>query len=184
MMIRTLTLAALCAALIAAPALAYAADDIGVVNMSKVLGKYNKVKKVNDMLAKAKDERQKQLDGKQESLRALKEKLDQDFKSLSDDEKKKRGKQLEKGLEDLQEYHDKLMGELRDLQADKFKDLEEDIVQAVKRVAKVKNLSMVIERGVVFTGGVDITEDVIADLNGGAAAPAGDAKPAKKKDGK
>lgn len=182
MMMRILTLVALVAALVAAPALAYAAaDDIGVVNMSKVLGKYNKVKSVNNQLAKAKEERQSRLDSKQSGLKDIKDKLDKDFKSLSDDEKRKRGKQLEQGLEDLQEYHDKLMGELRELQADKFKDLEEDIVAAVKRVAKAKNLSMVVERGVVFTGGVDITDAVIADLNGGSA---GDAKPTKKKDGK
>lgn len=174
----TLILFALAAALVAAPVAALAQGDIGVVNMSKVLSKYNKVEQINKALAKAKDARQEKLDAKQTSLREMKEQLDKDFEKLANEEKQKRGKQLEKGLESLQETHDKLMGELRELQAEKYKELEEDIVVAVKKVAKTKNLAMVVEKGVVFVGGDDITEDVIATLNGGAAP----AKTEKKKD--
>lgn len=164
-----------------APAVA-AAGEIGVVNMQKVLAKYNKVKKINDQLQSEKDKLQSKLDTKQESLKKLKEKLDEDFKTLADKEKQARGKELEKNLEELQDYHDNLMTQLREKQADKYKELEDDIVVAVKKVAGAQGLDMVIEKGVVFTGGKDITEDVVAELNGGAAPArddAGEKKPAK-----
>lgn len=176
----TLILFVLAAALLSAPAAALAQGEIGVVNMSQVLSKYNKVESINRTLAKAKDARQEKLDEKQTGLRNLKERLDKDFEKISNEEKQKRGKQLEKGLEDLQNYHDNLMGELRDLQASKYKELEEDVVQAVRRVAKSRNLAMVVEKGVVFVGGTDITDDVITALNGAAAAPAKGGKKGEK----
>lgn len=143
-----------------------AAMEIGVVDMQRVLANFNKVKQINDKLAAEKERRQEKLDKKQEELRDLKEKLDKEGEKLSKSDLQKRIGDLEGKLKDLHEYHDKLMGELRDQQAGQYQNLEKEIVKAVEQVARAMKLDVVLEKGVVFTGGKDVTGDVLKRLNG------------------
>jgi outer membrane protein len=139
--------------------------EIGVVDMQNILAKYNKVKKINDDLQKEKDKKQNQLDKKQNELKNMKEQLDKKFPNLSEKDKQREAEKLEKKLRELQNFHEDLMGELRNKQAGKYKDLEKDIIEAVRNVAKDKKVDIVLEKGVVFTGGRDLTDAVINKLN-------------------
>ncbi len=150
---------------------AQALDKVGVVNMQKVLNDFKKAESMNDNLQKAKDELQEKLDAEQEKIRAKKEKAEKQVSKMKDAEKKKIAEDLNKDLTVLQETFQKYSNQLREKQGKAYKDLENEILKAIESIAAAEKLELVIEKGIVFVGGVDITEKVIEKLNGGKTAP-------------
>jgi outer membrane protein len=141
--------------------------SVGYVNLQKVFDEYKGAQSMNKKLIAEKDKRQTELDGIQESIKAMKDDYDKEK-----DEKKKADmeKAMEKSLKELQAQYMKLSGELQEAQAKEFKGLEGKVLAAVKRVAEAKAYDLVLDRGFVFYGGTEITEDVIAELNKGKAS--------------
>ena len=87
---------------------------------------------------------------------------------------------------ELQKFFEESQKRLYELEEEKMgglsKTLDDKVDAVISRIAKSKNLEAVFEKRFCYFGGVDITDDVLAALNGGAApavAPA--AAPAAKK---
>lgn len=128
-------LAALAAVFVAGAA--FAADTIGVISSQAVLLQHPKF-----------DQTQKQL----KSISDTKGKEAQTAIDKESDDKKKAQIFQSKRMELVQEEQ-KLMGPLLN-----------EINVAIRTVANQKKLTVVVEKEIVFYGGVDITADVIAEL--------------------
>jgi len=109
----------------------------------------------------------------------------QELENLSDERERRRfelRKQEERTeaeeaeLKELDELYDKRMEEIAALQADvqqsrlaKYEELSklvtESVSKAVKAVAEQRKLTIVVRKETVLFGGVDITDDVLAELN-------------------
>lgn len=152
--------------LVSAPALAKPVEAVGVVNMQKILGEWKEVDSVNDKLSRLKDSKQGELDKVQERLREEKETIEKEIAKYSETERKKKTGDFEKKVLGLRDTHEKMMGKLHDAQAEEFKKLESRILAAVQDVSREMKLDLVLEKGVIFVGGTDITDSVLKKLNG------------------
>ncbi len=144
-------------------------EKIGVVNMQKVLNDFREAETVNDSLQKEKDALQDKLDKEQEKLKKKKDSIEQKVAKLKEEDKKKAADELNKDLVKLQDVFQQYSAELREKQADAYKKLEDKILSAIEDVAAEQAIDIVVEKGVVFVGGDDITNMVLDKLNAGAA---------------
>lgn len=128
------------------------AATIGYIEVQKVFSSYEKTKKAQEQMAGKEKEIQSEIEKKQKQLE--KEKA----KGTSDKELRKMVEKFEKELEpkrkDITESQQKLTQEI-----------EEDIIKASDSVAKKMNIDVVINKQVVITGGIDLTDKVIELLN-------------------
>lgn len=150
-------------------ACAKAIEKIGVVNMQKILNDFKEAETVNDSLQKEKDALQDKLDKEQEKLKKKKDAVEQKVAKLKEEEKKKAAEDLQKDLVKLQDVFQQYSADLREKQAEAYKKLEDKILEAINAVAAEQGVDIVVEKGVVFVGGDDITEQVLEKLNSGAA---------------
>ncbi len=144
-------------------------EKIGVVNMQKVLNDFKEAETVNNNLQDEKEALQKKLDDEQEKLKKKKDSIEQKVAKLKETEKKKMADELNKDLLKLQDVFQKYSAELREKQADAYRKLEEKILSAIEAVAADQSIDIVVEKGVVFVGGDDITNDVLNKLNSGSS---------------
>lgn len=137
---------------------ANAADTIGTVDTEKLMRSYNKAQLYSDDLKIKEQEFEKMRAEFVKQIREAKTKQPNNPVAVE---------QLQKGLEDKLNTK---MNEYKSFQEAQARALETEMNTAIESVAKGKNLSVILQKQAVFTGGLDITNDVLARLN--AAAPA------------
>lgn len=139
---------------------AQAADTIGTVDYDKLVRSYNKAQIFNDDM-KAKEADLEKM--RAEFVKQIREaKTKQPNNPVAVD-------QLQKSLEDKLAVK---VNEYRDSQEAQAKSLENAMNTAIETVAHSKNLSVILAKQTVLVGGTDITNEVLAKLNAGGAAPA------------
>ena len=128
------------------------AATIGYIEVRKVFTEYKETKKAQDELDKKQKDFKKKLEDKQEEIDKAKKdgKTEADIKDMM--------KTMEKELDPDKE-------ELMKLNEDMTKKLQADIVKAVDGVSKELGIDVVLDKQVIITGGVDITDMVLAKLN-------------------
>ncbi len=126
--------------------------SIGFIDVQKVFKEYKETNKAQTELSKQEESFKKEFDESQKKL----EKAEKDGKSKEDLEKMK--KELEEKLspkrETLLKLNEQLTGKL-----------QQDILAAVKKVAGKVGIDVVLDKQVVITGGMDLSEMVITELN-------------------
>lgn len=117
---------------------AFAADDvIGVVEFQRCLASHPKFQSVQNQMKNADDKKKKEAEAA--------------FNKAASDQKK---------YEVIQQKQMELAKEQRGMMAPLLKDV--DI--AIRKVAQAKKVTVVIEKDATFSGGIDLTNDVIAAL--------------------
>lgn len=134
--------------------LAYAANfsSIGFIDVQKVFREYKSTKSAQEDLSKQEESFKKEFEESQKKL----EKAEKDGKSASELEKMK--KEFETKLAPKREALMKLNEQLT-------AKLQQEILEAVKKVTKKVGVEMVLDKQVVITGGLDLTELVVSELN-------------------
>lgn len=133
---------------------ACAADfsGIGFVDVQKVFKSYKETSKAQSELGKQEESFKKEFEESQKKLADA----EKDGKNKSDLEKLK--KELEEKLspkrESLLQLNEQLTGKL-----------QLKILDSVKKVAKKVGIEVVLDKQVVITGGMDLTEMVVTELN-------------------
>lgn len=112
--------------------------NVGVLDYSKVFLEYKETKKIQNEIKK-----------RQESIQKMVE--DYKKKGMSD-----------KQINELRAKEEKKLG---DFVEEARKRIRERIYKEVERVAKAKNLSAVLEKRVRIWGGIDITTEILNNLN-------------------
>lgn len=131
---------------------AHAAGSIGCIDVQKVFKEYKETSKAQDQVSKQEEEFKKDFDDSQ--------------KQLSDAEKKNMKKDdLEKLRKDLEDKLAPKRQALVALNEQLTAQLQGEILNATKDVAKNVGIDIVFDKQVVITGGVDLTEMVINKLN-------------------
>lgn len=124
------------------------AESIGVVNYGKVLSSYNYAKEIF-----------KTLDNKSTELQQYMLDKQKQYKNIANPVERK-------NFEDKtqREYNAKVDALVK-LKNQKEDEVNGNIISTIKRVATQKKIDMVVEASVIFTGGTDITNEVITALN-------------------
>jgi outer membrane protein len=126
--------------------------NIGFIDVQKVFKEYKETTKAQGELSKQEESFKKEFEDSQSKL----EKAQKENKSKEEIEKMK--KDMETDLapkrETLLRLNEQLTGKL-----------QLDIIEAVKKVAKKVGVDIVLDKQVVITGGMDLSEMVITELN-------------------
>jgi len=131
---------------------AHAAGSIGFIDVQKVFKEYKATSTAQEQVSKQEEDFKKDFDDSQ--------------KQLSDAEKKNMNKtDLEKLRKDLEDKLAPKRQSLVELNEKLTAQLQGDILNATKDVAKTVGIDIVFDKQVVITGGVDLTEMVINKLN-------------------
>ena len=126
--------------------------SIGYVDVQKVFREYKETSKAQSELSKQEESFKKEFEESQKKL----EKAEKDGKDKAEMEKMK--KELEEKLAPKRESLLKLNEQLTS-------KLQLEILSSVKKAAKKVGIDMVFDKQVVITGGMDLTELVVSELN-------------------
>lgn len=113
------------------------ADTIGCVEFQKCLMQHPKFAQVQNQMRSASEKKQ------QEARTAI--------EAAKDDKSKS-------------EIFQKKRGELAQEERNLIQPIYKEIDLAIRTIAKNKNITVVLEKDATFTGGIDITQDVIGQL--------------------
>lgn len=127
-------------------------STIGYIDVNRVFKEYKAAKSAQDDLSKQEKDFKKEFDDQQKKLE------DAQTNGMSRTEVEKLRKQLE---DELSPKRDQLLALNEKLTA----KLQLDIVKAVEKVAKKMGIEMVLDKQVVITGGMDLSDMVISELN-------------------
>ncbi len=127
-------------------------STIGFIDVQKVFKDYKETSKAQAELSKQEESFKKDFEESQKKL----EKAEKDGKKPEELEKMKADleKQLAPKRESLMKLNEQLTGKL-----------QQKILDSVKTVAKKVGIEMVLDKQVVITGGMDLTEMVVNELN-------------------
>lgn len=126
--------------------------SIGFIDVQKVFKEYKETSKAQGELSKQEESFKKEFEESQKKL----EKAEKEGKKTEELEKLR--KELEEKLAPKRESLLKLNEQLTS-------KLQMEILNAVKTVAKKVGIEVVLDKQVVITGGMDLTELVISELN-------------------
>lgn len=128
------------------------AESIGFIDTQLVVKQYNKAIAAQSDLVKKQKELQDLLIKKQSELEAAK---------AANKSEEELGKMKEELEEELMPKRDDLIGMNQKLST----DIEKDIIDATKKIAKQLRIDVVLDKQVVLTGGTDLTNLVTSHLN-------------------
>lgn len=134
------------------------AAGTGFIDTQKVFMEYKETKKAQEQLSKAEEDYRKQADNVQKEIDKLKA-----DKNVTEAQLKEKQKKLEDGLAPKRD-------ELIKLNQDLTTKIQAQIVEATKAAAKDVGLDLVLDKQVIITGGIDLTDKVLTKLNGAAPA--------------
>ncbi|MEK9727910.1 MAG: OmpH family outer membrane protein [Candidatus Margulisiibacteriota bacterium] len=128
------------------------AENIGTVDLQKVFISYNETEKARKDFEKKQSELRKELEKKQKTL----EKAQKNNKKPED---------IQKLVEEIQEELQPKQEELIKLNNELMASIRADILKSARKVAKEYGIDIVIDKQAVLSGGFDLTDFVIEDLN-------------------
>lgn len=126
--------------------------SIGYIDGQKVFSSYDKTKKAQEQFKKKEQVIQDEITKKQKQIEQEKSKgmSDADIRKLIE----KFEKELAPKQKDLMESQNKIR-----------KEIQGDIAKATDVIAKKMNIEIVLEKQVFITGGTDLTDRVVEQLN-------------------
>ena len=170
------------ATVVLAAAPAWAELKIGYVNYNALLQDSPDAKVISEALVNEFRPRQRDLQTLQQSLKAREDKLIKDGATMTDDQRTREDKAIRDGERDLQRKQTEFQDDVNSRRNEELSTLQKSLVEKVRGFAKLQNYDLILADGVIYaTNTVDITPQVLAALNAGAAKPAPAAAPAAPK---
>jgi outer membrane protein len=161
------------ATLVLAAAPAWAELKIGYVNYSALLQDSPDAKVIADELRNEFLPRQRELATLQQTLKTRQDKLTKDAATMTEDQRGREDKAIRDGERELQRKTSEANDDLNARRNEELSTLQKSLVEKVRGYAKLQNYDLIVADGVIYaTNAVDITPQVLAALNAGAAKPA------------
>jgi outer membrane protein len=161
---------------------AQAQGKIAVVDLQRAINETEDGRAAKAKLKKLFMRRQKDLDAKQNALKAMKENLEKQRAVLSREAMQKKLEEYQKAFVDLQTVYMDYQRELASKEAELTKDIIERMRRILRRIGQKEGYALVLERneaGVIFVPtNLDLTDLLIQKYNAGEGRQGG--KPAKK----
>lgn len=129
-----------------------AASTIGFIDVEIVFKSYKATKKAQDVIDKKMKDYRTKVRKRQGELEDAK------LEGKSEEELQKIAEKIEKEL-------DPLKAELEMLNREKMEKIRQDIITAVESVSREVGVDIVVDKQVIITGGIDLTDLAINKLN-------------------
>jgi outer membrane protein len=173
-------LASLAVAALLAPVAVHAQTKIGIVDLQRALNEVEEGKIAKAQLKRDFEQKQKQLDSKQEELRKLKGELDKQSVVMSEDVKRAKGADFERKLMETQQFYADLQKGLSESEQKATGGIIDKMAKITAEIAEAEGLTLVLSRndaGILYAPpSLDITNELVRKYN--ARFPAAGGKPA------
>ena len=170
------------ATMVLAAAPAWAELKIGYVNYSRLLQESPDAKVIADQLRNEFLPRSRELQTLQQSLKTREDKLTKDGATMTDDQRAREDKEIRDGERELQRKQTEAQDDLNSRRNEELSTLQKSLVEKVQAYAKTQNFDLILADGVIYaTNSVDITPQVLAQLQSAAGPAASKAAPAAQK---
>jgi outer membrane protein len=170
------------ATMVLAAAPAWAELKIGYVNYSRLLQESPDAKVIADQLRNEFLPRSRELQTLQQSLKTREDKLTKDGATMTDDQRAREDKEIRDGERELQRKQTEAQDDLNSRRNEELSTLQKSLVEKVQAYAKTQNFDLILADGVIYaTNSVDITPQVLAQLQSAAGPAASKAAPAAPK---
>jgi outer membrane protein len=148
-------------------ALAAEPTKIGVLDMQRCIDESNEGKRISESLKNKQTEMQKDVDKKRQELVDMQKDIEKQSLMLSMDAKNEREKEFEKKKRDFQYLMQDLSEEMKKLESDARVNIVTTLQGVVDTITKQQKFDLIVERAstIYFSKGLDITDQVIAELN-------------------
>ena len=147
---------------------ARADDKIAFVDLQRALEETKDGQAAKAKLKSDFDQKQKELDAKQDELKKMKEDFDKKSALMKDDAKQKAQQEMGMRLQQLQETYARLQGDLQKREAEATRGILAKLSTVVQKIAERDHFVMVLERSSSVVYGqpsLDITNEVIRTYN-------------------
>ena len=128
------------------------AENFGIVDLQRVFVNYSETETARADFEKKQSELRSEIEKKQKKV----EKAQED---------KKKPEEIQKLITEIQEELQPKQEELIKLNNELMAKIRADIIKSTKKVAKDYGIDVVVDKQAILTGGFDLTEFVIEDLN-------------------
>ena len=128
------------------------AENIGTVDLQKVFVSYKETEKARNDFEKKQAELRKELEKKQKKLEKAQK-------------NNKKPEEIQKLVEEIQEELQPKQEALIKLNNELMASIRADILKSSRKVAKEYGIDIVIDKQAILSGGFDLTDFVIEDLN-------------------
>jgi outer membrane protein len=182
-------LAALVVAALLAPVAVHAQNQtkIGIVDLQRALNEVEEGKIAKAQLKRDFEQKQKQLDSKQEELRKMKGELDKQAVVMAEDAKRAKAAEFERKLMETQQFYADLQKNLSESEQKATGGIIEKMAKLTGEIAEAEGLTLVLSRndaGILYAPpSLDITNELVRKYNARfpvAGAKKAEAKPAAK----
>lgn len=143
----------------------YANLKIGVVNVEKIFMSYEKTKESDQKLKDKKEEKQKRLSDYEEKVKKMKDEFEANKDKYSKDRRKKESEKLNEEIQNLQKLLQKYSKELQKYEGSMIGEIKDEILEAIKYIAKKDKKDIILEKSAILYGGDDITDKVTDYIN-------------------
>lgn len=154
---------------------------IGIVDVNKILKDAPQTLSANKKLEKEFSSRTEKLKTKIKKLEADGKKFQKESLTLSDDQREKAERGLQQRRIDIQRDERELREDMDLRRREEIGDLQEKINLTIDKMAADQNFDLILYQGIAFASSkVDITDNVIEALGGGASKAKEESKESKK----
>jgi outer membrane protein len=157
--------------LFALPVFAQTVVSIAVIDPQRVVQNSEMGKKALAEIKTLKDKKQQDIDQRQASIQAMRDKLDKQKDILSADAKDKLQSDIQKSITDLRRLSEDSEAEIqRELQG-AIKNIEDKVLPIIQKLGEERGYSVIIQKDqlVYFSAKNDITDEVIKLFNDAVA---------------
>lgn len=150
-----------------APAARAADDKIGVVDLQRALNEVEEGATAKKALKKEFDEKQKQLDTKQNDLKKLKEELDAQVTMMTPEKKAERVGELQKKLMEVQQLYMQLQQDLSKREQEATAGIFQKMGVILQQMGEEQGYYAIVEKTAVpyFRPSLDVTNELIRRYN-------------------
>jgi len=148
------------------PSMAHAADNIGVVNVGKVMEVAPQAEAARTRLEREFAPRDREILAQQKEVRTLEDKLVKNAAVMSETERQRQEAQIRSLKRDLRRLQDEFREDLNLRRAQELNKLQERVGEIIRAMGKSQKFDLILTGdSVIYAGGkVDITEKVIGLL--------------------
>ncbi|MCK9225001.1 MAG: OmpH family outer membrane protein [Candidatus Muirbacterium halophilum] len=140
---------------------------IATVDFTRLINEYERSQNVQDLLKMELDKRQGEIAELGNKLKEREEQIKNDKQSgkLTDAEYKKTLNDYQVDIIGFKKKANEFENELKELEQQHFESIRNEINNAIKKISAKMNIKYVLEITAVHFGGLDVTDDVLKELN-------------------